>query len=135
MNDTRNPFEEMVSAMQDMAKTMNPALETFSPKGVEAMWPTMPRDWMEVLFGNAFNKGGLDARTRLLLTLAGLTMQGAQAESHLRLTVRHLLEAGATRQEIVEAIGMMSVFAGLPASTRAMQLAQDVWQDSEEQEE
>lgn len=135
MNDTRNPFEEMVSAMQDMAKTMNPALETFSPKTVEAMWPTMPRDWMEMLFGNAFNKGGLDAKTRLLLTLAGLTMQGAQAEAHLRLTVRHLLEAGVTRQEIVEAIGMMSVFAGLPASTRAMQLAQDVWQDSQEQEE
>ena len=135
MSDARNPFDEMVSAMQEMAKAMNPSLETFSPRAFEAMWPTMPRDWMEMLFGNAFNKGGLDARTRLLLTLAGLTMQGAQAESHLRLTVRHLLEAGATRQEIVEAIGMMSVFAGLPASTRAMQLAQDVWQDQEDQEE
>ena len=135
MSDARNPFEEMVSAMQEMAKAMNPSLETFSPRAFEAMWPTMPRDWMEMLFGNAFNKGGLDAKTRLLLTLAGLTMQGAQAESHLRLTVRHLLEAGATRQEIVEAIGMMSVFAGLPASTRAMQLAQDVWQDQEDQEE
>jgi 4-carboxymuconolactone decarboxylase len=135
MSDARNPFDEMVSAMQEMAKAMNPSLETFSPRAFEAMWPTMPRDWMEMLFGNAFNKGGLDAKTRLLLTLAGLTMQGAQAESHLRLTVRHLLEAGATRQEIVEAIGMMSVFAGLPASTRAMQLAQDVWQDQEDQEE
>jgi 4-carboxymuconolactone decarboxylase len=85
---------------------------------------------MEMVFGNAWNKEGLDAKTRLLLTLAGLTMQGAQADAQIRLTVRHLAEAGATRQEIVEAIGMMSVFAGLPAMTRAMQLAQETLEAS-----
>ena len=47
--------------------------------------------------GKTFNPDGLDAKTRLLLTLAGLTMQGAQAEPQIRLTVRHALEAGATK--------------------------------------
>ncbi len=45
------------------------------------MWPTMPKDAMEMWFGKGINKDGLDAKTRLLLTLAGLTMQGAQGES------------------------------------------------------
>jgi 4-carboxymuconolactone decarboxylase len=126
----RSPFEEMMARWQEMARSMNPSLETFSPRALEAMWPTMPREWMEMVFGNAWNKEGLDAKTRLLLTLAGLTMQGAQADAQIRLTVRHLAEAGATRQEIVEAIGMMSVFAGLPAMTRAMQLAQETLEAS-----
>jgi len=78
------------------------------------------------MFGNTVNKDGLDAKTRLLLTLAGLTMQGAQADTAVRQTVRHALEAGAKKQEIVETIGQMSVFAGIPAMTRALELAQEV---------
>ncbi|NIZ13692.1 carboxymuconolactone decarboxylase family protein [Phaeobacter sp. HF9A] len=127
MSDTpKNPFEAMMAQAQEMAKALNPALESFSPKGFEALWPTMPKEVMEMMFGNAVNKDGLDAKTRLLLTLAGLTCQGAQADSALRQTVRHALEAGAKKQEIVETIGQMSVFAGIPAMTRALELAQDV---------
>ena len=109
----------------EMAKAFNPDLESFSPKGFEALWPTMPKEVMEMMFGNAVNKDGLDAKTRLLLTLAGLTMQGAQADTAVRQTVRHAVEAGARKQEIVETIGQMSVFAGIPAMTRAMELARE----------
>ena len=44
----------------------------------------------------------------------------------VRQTVRHALEAGAKKQEIIEAIGQMSVFAGLPAMNRALDLASQV---------
>jgi 4-carboxymuconolactone decarboxylase len=131
MSDAANPFEAMMKQAQDMAKAMNPALESFSPKGFEALWPKMPKEVMEMMFGNTLNEGGLDAKTRLLLTLAGLTMQGAQADAALRQTVRHLLEAGATSQEIVETIGQMSMFAGLPAMNRALELAQDVMKEDD----
>ena len=134
MTDAKNPFEDMMKLAQDMVKSMNPALETFSPKGFETVWPTMSKDMMEMFFGNTFNKDGLDAKTRLLLTLAGLTMQGAQNDVALRQTVRHLVEAGARKQEIIETIGQMSMFAGVPAMTRAMQLAQEVMEDKEEKD-
>ncbi|MEO1733034.1 MAG: carboxymuconolactone decarboxylase family protein [Pseudomonadota bacterium] len=126
-----NPFEAMMQKATEMAKSMNPALENFSPKGFEALWPTMPKEVMEMWFGNTLNKDGLDAKTRLLLTLAGLTMQGAQADTALRQTVRHAVEAGAKKQEIVETIGQMSVFAGIPAMTRALELAQEVLAEKE----
>ena len=136
MNDTpTNPFELMMKQAQDMAKAMNPAMESFSPKGFEALWPTMPKEVMEMMFGNTVNKDGLDAKTRLLLTLAGLTCQGAQADSAVRQTVRHALEAGARKQEIVETIGQMSVFAGIPAMTRALDLAQEVMGDNEDEDQ
>ena len=136
MSDTpTNPFELMMKQAQDMAKAMNPAMENFSPKGFEALWPTMPKEVMEMMFGNAVNKDGLDAKTRLLLTLAGLTCQGAQADSAVRQTVRHALEAGAKKQEIVETIGQMSVFAGIPAMTRALDLAQEVRGDNEDEDQ
>ena len=130
-----NPFELMMKQAQDMAKAMNPAMENFSPKGFEALWPTMPKEVMEMMFGNTVNKDGLDAKTRLLLTLAGLTCQGAQADAAVRQTVRHALEAGAMKQEIVETIGQMSVFAGIPAMTRALELAQEVMGDNEDEDQ
>jgi len=116
-----------------MAKSMNPALESFSPKGFEGLWPTMPKEFMEMSFGKGLNKEGLDAKTRLLITLCGLTMQGAQSDTQIRLTVRHALEAGASKDEIAETIGMMSMFAGIPSMTRAMEFAREVL-DKEEDE-
>ena len=132
MTDQKTPFELMMQQAQEMAKAFNPALESFSPKGFEKLWPTMPREMMEMAFGKGISKDGLDAKTRLLLNIAGMTMQGAQAESPLRLTVRHALEAGATKDEIAETIAQMSMFAGIPAMTRAMELARDVMDDTED---
>ncbi|MGB7240463.1 MAG: carboxymuconolactone decarboxylase family protein [Sulfitobacter sp.] len=125
MSDPKSPFEAMMAQAQEMAKSF-PAMEAFSPKGFEKMMGTMPKEMMEMMFGNTLNEGGLDARTRMLLTLAGLTMQGAQNDVALRQTVRHALEAGATKQHIIDTIGQMSVFAGIPAMTRALELSAQV---------
>ena len=126
MSDAKNPFEAMLAQAQEMAKALNPSLEDVSAKGFEALWPTMPKEAMEMMFGKSANPDGLDAKTLLLLTLAGLTCQGAQADAALRQTVRHAIEAGAKKQEIVETIGQMSAFAGIPAMTKALETAQSV---------
>ena len=135
MNDTTNPFEMMFAQAREMAKAMNPALESFTPKGFEQLWPTMPKEIMEMTFGKGLNKDGLDAKTRLLITLSGLTMLGAQSDTQMRLTVRHALEAGATKDEIAETITMMTMFAGIPSTTRAMEFAQEVFKEGSEEED
>jgi 4-carboxymuconolactone decarboxylase len=134
MTDPKTPFELMMAQAQEMAKAVNPALSTFDPKSFEKLWPPMPKDAMEMWFGKGISKNGLDAKTRLLLTLAGLTMQGAQVETPFRMTVRHAQEAGATDEEIAETITQMTMFAGVPAVTRAMELARGVFEDSGEEE-
>lgn len=128
----QNPFDAMMKMSQDWAKSMNFDMEAFTPKGFENLWPTMPKDAMEMFFGKGINPEGLDAKTRLLLTLAGLIVLGAQAEAQIRLTVRHLVEAGATKQEIAETIAQMGMFAGVPAMTKAMELANEVLQKDDD---
>jgi len=126
MTDAPNPFADMMRASQDWARAMNPALEHFTPKGFEALWPTMPKDVMEAFMGKTFNPEGLDAKTKMLMTLNALTIMGAQAESQIRFTVRHAVEAGASHQEIAETIGLAGLFGGVPAMTKAMELAGEV---------
>jgi 4-carboxymuconolactone decarboxylase len=99
------------------------------------MFPTMPKDMMEMWFGKTFNREGLDAKTRLLVTIAALTVLGAQAEPQLRLAIRHALEAGATQREIAEVIWQMSLFGGVPATTRALEIAQGVFGEDGEKSE
>ncbi|MDJ0626949.1 MAG: carboxymuconolactone decarboxylase family protein [Rhodobacter sp.] len=126
MTDSRNPFEDLMKMGQDWAKAMGPMMEAFTPQSIEAMWPTMPKEVMETFWGKTLNPEGLDAKTKLLLTLQGLTILGAQAEAQIRLTVRHAREAGATDQEITETIALAGMFGGVPAMTKAMNLARDV---------
>ena len=124
-----SPFAQMTKISQDWAKALNPALESFTPKGFENLWPTMPREVMETFMGKTLNPEGLDAKTRLLLTLAGLTVLGAQGEAQIRLTVRHALAAGSTKQEIAETIAMMGMFGGVPAMAKAMELATEAMEE------
>jgi 4-carboxymuconolactone decarboxylase len=125
-------FAQMVEQGQEMARAFNPALETFRAKGFETLWPTMPKEVMEAWFGRTFNREGLDAKTRLLVTIAALTVLGAHAEPQLRLAIRHAQEAGATRREIAEVIYQMGMFGGLPAMQKALEIAQGVFGGSEE---
>ena len=133
---SQNPFEALLRQTQEMSqewvKAMNPALANFTPAGFDKLWPTVPSEMLEAFLGKQFNPEGLDAKTRLLLTLQGLTIQGAVAEPQIRLTVRHALEAGATKQEIAEAIGMAAMFGGVPAMNKAMELAREAIDGTEE---
>jgi len=131
MTDPKNPFEQMMAMGQEWARAVSPAMESFTPAGFEKMMPTVSAEIMEQFMGKGLSPDGLDAKTRLLLTLSGLTIQGAQAEAQIRLTVRHLVEAGATKQEIAETIAQAAMFGGVPAMTKAMELATSVL-DAEE---
>ncbi|MAQ39173.1 hypothetical protein BMI91_01990 [Thioclava sediminum] len=129
-DDFSKLFSNMMEQSAEMARLFNPALESFNPAAMEKLFPTMSKDMMEMWFGKTFNREGLDSRTRLLVTIAALTVLGAQADSQLRLTIRHALEAGATQREIAEVIFQMSMFGGVPAMTRALEIAQSVFDEN-----
>jgi len=124
-------FQQMLQSGHEMARALNPALENIDTKAFEKLFPTMPADMMEMFFGKTFNRDGLDARTRLLVTIAALTVQGAFAEPQLRLTIRHALAAGATPREIAEVIYQMGMFGGIPAMQKALEIAQGVFAEQE----
>ena len=124
-------FQQMMEQGRDMARAFQPALENMPVNGFEKLFPTMSKDMLEMWFGKTFNREGLDAKTRLLVTIAALTVLGAQAEPQIKLTVRNALSAGATKREIAEVIWQMSMFGGLPAMQKALELAQSVFAEEE----
>ena len=126
-----DPFTRMMQQMmaqgQEMLRAFNPALEKAQMPRLDQVFPTMPAEMLELWFGKTFNREGLDSKTRLLITLGALTATGAMAEPHIRLTVRHAREAGASEREIAETIWQMSMLGGLPATQKALELAQGVF--------
>ena len=132
MNDAFSRlFQQMLQSGQEMARAYNPALEKVDTRAFEKLIPTMPADVLEMWFGRTFNREGLDAKTRLLLTIGAITVQGALAEPQLRLTIRQALESGATKREIAETIYQMSMFAGLPAMQKALEIAASVYDEED----
>ncbi len=104
-------------------------------KGFEKLFPTMPKDMLEMWFGKTFNREGLDAQD----PVSGDHRRADRAwrrmgEPQLRLTIRHALAAGATKREIAEVIWQMSMFGGVPAMQKALEIAQSVFAETEEKD-
>ena len=129
-HDTSKLFAAMIAQSQEMARAFQPALERFKAAGLDKLIPSMPKDMLEMFFGKTFNRDGLDARTRFLVTISGMVAVGAQGEPQLRVAIRNALKAGATQSEIAETIFQMSMFGGVPAMTRALEIAQSIFAEA-----
>jgi 4-carboxymuconolactone decarboxylase len=133
MNDAYTKMmQQMMEQGRQMASTFMPGMDTIDPKAFEKMFPAMPKELLEMWFGKTFNPEGLDARTRFLVTIAAQTVLGPVGEPQLRLTIKNGLAAGATPREIAEVIWQMSMFGGLPATQKALEIAQSVFAEAEE---
>ena len=125
-------FQKMMEQGQDMTKAFSQPFAGVDLKAIEKLFPAMPKDMLEAFFGKTFNPEGLDARTRMLVTLAALTVQGVLAEPQLKATIRNALAAGATQREVAEVILQMSMFGGLPAAQKAGTIAAEVFSETKE---
>ncbi len=77
-------------------------------------------------FGDIYDRPGLDARSRQLVTLGALTALGG-CEPQLRVHIGAALNVGITREEIVEALLHSAVYAGFPRALNATFAAREVF--------
>jgi 3-oxoadipate enol-lactonase/4-carboxymuconolactone decarboxylase len=75
-------------------------------------------------WGGIWTRPGLDRRTRSCITLAALTALGREGE--IPLHVRGAVRNGLSREEIAEVLLHTAVYAGVPATNAAFQIAQRV---------
>ncbi len=129
-DDFAKMFASMMEQGQQMARAFAPALETVDVKAFEKFFPAMPKEVLEMWFGKTFNPEGLDARTRFLVTIAAQTVLGPIGEPQLRMTIKNGLAAGATKREVAEVIWQMSMFGGVPAMQKALEIAQAVFAET-----
>ena len=128
--DFTKMFAAMMAQGQEMAKAFTPSFEGVDVKAFEKLFPAMPKELLEAWFGKTFNPEGLDARTRFLVAVAAQTVLGPVGEPQLKPTIRNAIAAGATKREVAEVIWQMSMFGGMPAMQKALEIAQSVFAET-----
>jgi len=78
-------------------------------------------------FGDIYDRPGLDARSRQLVTIGVLTALGG-CEPQLKVHVGAALNVGLTPDEIVEAMLHAAVYAGFPRALNATLAAKEVFE-------
>ncbi|WP_321872033.1 carboxymuconolactone decarboxylase family protein [Paraburkholderia tropica] len=93
-------------------------LNKFHPDGVniarETVLPVFPDLVNKIVFdiyGFAYRRGGLDIKTRHLVSLAAISAMGG-AENQLRFQLKAALNLGLTVEEVREVFIQVAVFAG-----------------------
>jgi 4-carboxymuconolactone decarboxylase len=80
----------------------------------------------EFPFGDIYCRPGLDLRSREIATIAALTALG-NASPQLKVHIEAGLNVGLSRDEIVEIIMQMAVYAGFPAALNGLFAAKEVF--------
>ncbi|QIB33977.1 carboxymuconolactone decarboxylase family protein [Ancylobacter pratisalsi] len=88
--------------------------------------PDFARYIFEFGYGDIYSRPGLDLRTRMLATVAGLVCLG-HAERELEVHIGSALNCGASREEVVETIMQMALYGGFPAALDALFVAKRVF--------
>ncbi|MDB5652736.1 MAG: Carboxymuconolactone decarboxylase [Tardiphaga sp.] len=84
---------------------------------------------VEMEFGAAYNRPGLDLKTRELIIIASCGALGAAGIGAVEMHIPAALRAGATRLEITEALVQIGFAAGLPTSLGALQAAAEIFSE------
>jgi 4-carboxymuconolactone decarboxylase len=81
---------------------------------------------LEFPFGDIYSRPGLDLRSREIATIAALTAMG-NAAPQLKVHIEAGMNVGLSRDEIVEIIMQMAVYAGFPAALNGLFAAGEVF--------
>jgi 4-carboxymuconolactone decarboxylase len=90
--------------------------------------PDFARYLIEFPFGDIYSRPGLDLKSREIATVAALTALG-NAAPQLKVHIQAALNVGCSRQEVVETIMQMAVYAGFPAALNGLFAAKEVFQE------
>lgn len=93
--------------------------------------PDLGRYTVEFPFGDVYSRPGLDLKSREIATVAALTTLG-NAQPQLKVHINGALNVGCTREEVIEVIIQMAVYAGFPAALNGMFAAKDVFKERDE---
>ena len=97
--------------------------------GLDDIAPDFARYLIEFPFGDIYSRPGLDLRAREIAVVAALTALG-NAAPQLKVHIQGALNVGVSRQEVVETIMQMAVYAGFPAALNGLFAAQEVFAEA-----
>ncbi|MET9647166.1 carboxymuconolactone decarboxylase family protein [Streptomyces syringium] len=105
------------------------ALDGLTTASADAQGPVadLARCLIEFALGDISGHGGLDARTREIVSIAACTALGTPLRPRLETHLRALLAAGGTEEEAIETVLQMAVYAGVPTAVNGLNAVRDVY--------
>lgn len=104
----------------------NPANFKKLKENLEGIAPDLARYVVEFAYGDIYTRPVLDSKSREIATVAALTALG-NAPLQLQSHIEGALNVGWTREEVVEVIMQMAVYAGFPAAINGINNAKEVF--------
>lgn len=90
--------------------------------------PDLGRFVVEFPYGDIYDRPGLDLKSREIATVAALTALG-DTKPELKDHIKGALNVGCNRQEIIEVIIQMAVYAGFPRAINGVTIAKEVFEE------
>jgi 4-carboxymuconolactone decarboxylase len=90
--------------------------------------PDLGRFVVEFPYGDIYERPGLDLKSREIATIAALTAIG-DTKPELKDHIKGALNVGCQKQEIIEVIIQMAVYAGFPRAINGMNIAKEVFEE------
>ncbi len=100
-------------------------------EGLADLAPDLARYIVEFGFGDVYARPGLDLRSREIGTVAMLAALGT-ARPQLEVHLHGALNVGCSRDELVELLIQVALYAGFPAALNALEAARKVFVEREE---
>ena len=99
-------------------------------EGTGALSPDMARYIVEFAYGDVWSRPGLDLKHRSMITTSALIAMG-HCEPELKVHMNGMLLVGWTREEIIEVIIHLVVYAGFPTALDALRIAGEVFAEAD----
>jgi 4-carboxymuconolactone decarboxylase len=110
-------------------------LEKIHPEAIKALMeslkdiaPDLGRYVVEFPYGDIYERPGLDLKSREIATIAALTAIG-DTKPELKDHIKGALNVGCKRQEVIEVIIQMAVYAGFPRAINGINVAKEVFKE------
>ena len=110
-------------------KRLDPNIEQVVSNASEIA-PDFAKLMVEFPFGDLYTRPQLDLKTREIVAVAALAALG-YATPQLKFHIGAALNAGCSRQEIVEVLMQIVVYAGFPAALNGLYAAKEVFRERE----
>jgi 4-carboxymuconolactone decarboxylase len=125
MEKTMNRYEEGTERFKEIKG--NGAEKSI--ERLKSLHPDLEKLVMEFAFNDIYGRPALDMRSREIATIAALAATGQI--NQLKVHTQSALNVGVTKEEIVEIILQMALYAGFPAAINAMQTVREVFDEIE----
>jgi len=112
----------------ELLEEISPGAAKRTAESLNDIAPDMVRYMMEFVFGEISSRPGLDMKSREITAVAALAALGT-APNQLKIHIKGALNCGCSRDEVVEVLIQVLVYAGFPATLNGLRLAKEAFKE------